>query len=155
LHPRLKPTPHRVEVDCAEDIEFDTLPGALYQIVSNIVLNALMHAFDNDRAGLIRIHAGLAGNTLEMTLSDDGKGMPEEVRRRVFEPFFTTRRGSGGTGLGLHLVYNLVTQLLGGSIACASSPGRGTQFTIRLPPVANDVAQLAEVYATEKERQTP
>ncbi|HEV2607123.1 MAG TPA: HAMP domain-containing sensor histidine kinase, partial [Xanthomonadaceae bacterium] len=157
LHPRLKPTPHRVEVDCAADIEFDTLPGALYQIVSNIVLNALLHAFDNDRAGLIRIRAGVAGNVLELTLSDDGNGMPEEVRRRVFEPFFTTRRGSGGTGLGLHLVYNLVTQLLGGSIACASSPGRGTQFTIRLPPVATDAAQLVGIYETtaEKERQTP
>lgn len=154
LHPRIKPTPHGVEVDCAEDIEFDTLPGALYQIVSNIVLNALLHAFDNDRAGLIRIGVGMSGNVLEMTLSDDGKGMPEEVRRRVFEPFFTTRRGSGGTGLGLHLVYNLVTQLLGGSIACASSPGRGTQFTIRLPPVTTDAAPLAGIYATEKERQT-
>ena len=153
LHPRLKPTPHRVEVDCAADIEFDTLPGALYQIVSNIVLNALLHAFDNDRAGLIRIHAALAGDALEMTLSDDGKGMAEEVRRRVFEPFFTTRRGTGGTGLGLHLVYNLVTQLLGGTIACASSPGRGTRFTIRLPPVTTDEAQLAGIYATEKERQ--
>jgi signal transduction histidine kinase len=154
LHPRLKPTRHRVEVDCAADIEFDTLPGALYQIVSNIVLNALMHAFNDDHAGLIRLRVGMVGNVLEMTLSDDGKGMPEEVRRRVFEPFFTTRRGSGGTGLGLHLVYNLVTQLLGGSIACASSPGRGTQFTIRLPPVATDAGQLAGIYATETERQT-
>jgi signal transduction histidine kinase len=74
----------------------------------------------------------------------------------VFEPFFTTRRGSGGTGLGLHLVYNLVTQLLGGSITCASSPGHGTEFTIRLPPVATDAAQLAGIYETppEKERQT-
>ncbi len=155
LHPRLKPTPHRVEVDCPADIEFDTLPGALYQIVSNIVLNSLLHAFDSDRAGLIRIRAGLAGNALEMTLSDDGKGMPEDVRQRVFEPFFTTRRGSGGTGLGLHLVYNLVTQLLGGTITCASSPDRGTRFTIRLPPISTDAAQLAGIYETPqgKERQ--
>ena len=148
LHPRLKPTPHRVEVDCPADIEFDTLPGALYQIVSNIVLNSLLHAFDNDRAGLIRIRVGLVGDALEMTLSDDGKGMPEDVRLRVFEPFFTTRRGSGGTGLGLHLVYNLATQLLGGTIVCASSPGRGTRFTIRLPPISTDSAQLAGIYET-------
>ena len=155
LHPRLKPTPHRVEINCTADIEFITLPGALYQIVSNIVLNSLLHAFDNDRAGLIRIHVGLAGDTLEMILSDDGKGMAENVRLRVFEPFFTTRRGSGGTGLGLHLVYNLVTQLLGGTIACTSSPGRGTRFTIRLPPVGSDAAQLASIYETPqgKERQ--
>ncbi len=156
LHPRLKPTPHRVEIDCPADIEFDTLPGALYQIVSNIVLNALLHAFDIDRPGHIRIRAARVGDAVEMTIADDGKGMPEDVRQRVFEPFFTTRRGSGGTGLGLHLVYNLVTQLLGGTIACASTPGQGTQFTIRLPLVASGEAELAGIYdsAPEKERQS-
>ena len=156
LHPRLKPTPHTVEVDCAADIEIDTLPGALYQIVSNIVLNSLLHAFETTHTGLIRIRVGRVGDALEMTITDDGKGMPEEVRQRVFEPFFTTRRGAGGTGLGLHLVYNLVTQLLGGTIACASAPGRGTQFTIRLPIAGSGEAGLAGIYdsAPEKERQS-
>jgi signal transduction histidine kinase len=151
LHPRLKPTPHTVEVDCPAEIEFDTLPGALYQIVSNIILNALLHAFDATQVGLIRIRVGRIGDALEMTVADDGKGMPEEVRQRVFEPFFTTRRGTGGTGLGLHLVYNLVTQLLGGTIACASAPGHGTQFTIRLPLTAGGEAGLANVYDAVKE----
>jgi len=135
LGPRLKPTPHRVEVECAEDLEIDTYPGALYQIVANLVLNSLTHAFDGDRAGLIRITVLRVGNTLEMIFADDGRGMVEDVRVKVFEPFFTTRRGSGGTGLGLHLVYNLVNQLLRGTIECTSSPGQGTRFVIRIPLV--------------------
>ena len=135
LGPRLKKTSHRVEVDCPADLAIDTYPGALYQIVANLVLNALLHAFDDKAAGCIRIVVRRIGDTLELTLTDDGKGMPEDVRVQVFEPFFTTRRGTGGTGLGLHMVYNLVTQLLRGTIACASTPGQGTRFTIRLPVV--------------------
>jgi signal transduction histidine kinase len=154
LHPRLKATPHRVEVDCPADIEIDTFPGALYQIVANLVLNSLMHAFDNSRAGHIRITVSFARDVLELTFADDGKGMPEEVRQRVFEPFFTTRRGSGGTGLGLHLVYNLVTQLLRGMIVCTSSPGKGTQFTIRLPPVVTGSAEPAAIYDATASRPT-
>lgn len=136
LHPRLKTTPHRVEIECDPLIELVTLPGALYQIVSNIVLNAVLHAFDDADAGLVRIRVSITDGMLDLSIADNGKGMPEDVRKRVFEPFFTTRRGSGGTGLGLHLVYNLVTQLLGGSILCASVPGQGTTFTIRLPLAA-------------------
>ncbi len=133
LHPRIKATAHGVEVDCTQDLVFETLPGALYQIVSNIVLNALLHAFDEGQAGRIRIACCRDGDAVVLAIQDDGKGMPDEVRLRVFDPFFTTRRGQGGTGLGLHLVYNLVTQLLAGTIACASAPGQGTRFTIRLP----------------------
>ena len=136
LHPRLKATPHRVEIECDPLIEIETLPGALYQIVSNIVLNAVVHAFDDSQPGLVRIRVSIADDTLGLCIADDGKGMPEDVRQRVFEPFFTTRRGSGGTGLGLHLVYNLVTQLLSGMIVCTSVPGQGTSFTIRLPLAA-------------------
>ena len=73
-----------------------------------------MHAFDSDRPGLVRISVTAAGEAIELVFADDGKGMSEEIRQRAFEPFFTTRRGSGGTGLGLHLVYNLVTQVLRG-----------------------------------------
>ena len=148
LHPRLKSTPHRIELDCPADIELDTFPGALYQIAANLVLNALMHAFDTDRPGLVQINASVHGETLEMIFADDGKGMSEEIRQRAFEPFFTTRRGSGGTGLGLHLVYNLVTQVLRGTIACSSTPGHGTQFTIRVPLIASAAAAPAAIYET-------
>ena len=148
LHPRLKSTVHRVELDCPSDIEIDTFPGALYQIAANLVLNALMHAFDNEHPGVIRISVDKVVDTLEMVFADDGKGMKEEVRQRAFEPFFTTRRGSGGTGLGLHLVYNLVTQVLRGAIVCNSAPGQGTKFTIRVPLQSGEAAPPAAIYAT-------
>lgn len=148
LHPRLKSTPHRVELACPADIELDTFPGALYQIAANLVLNALMHAFDADRPGVVRISVARVGEALEVIFADDGKGMREEVRQRAFEPFFTTRRGSGGTGLGLHLVYNLVTQVLRGTITCNSAPAQGTKFTIRLPLAASEAATSTAIYAT-------
>jgi len=153
LHPRLKSTPHRVELDCPADIELDTFPGALYQIAANLVLNALMHAFDADRPGVMRISVAKVGEALELIFADDGKGMREEVRQRAFEPFFTTRRGSGGTGLGLHLVYNLVTQVLRGTIACSSALGHGTKFTIRVPLAASEAATSTAIYATSSKRE--
>ncbi|MGE5625676.1 MAG: two-component regulator propeller domain-containing protein [Bacillota bacterium] len=136
LGPRLKRTPHKVEIDCPAGLEIDTYPGALYQIVANMVVNALMHAFDDQHPGHLRIAAHRLDGNFELIFADDGKGMSNAVRAKVFEPFFTTRRGSGGTGLGLHLVYNLVTQLLHGTLDCKSAPGEGTVFTIRLPLAA-------------------
>ena len=147
LHPRLKSTPHKVELDCPADIELDTFPGALYQIAANLILNALLHAFDSDRPGLIRISVIAVGDAIELVFADDGKGMSEEIRRRAFEPFFTTRRGSGGTGLGLHLVYNLVTQVLRGTIVCTSAPGHGTQFRIRVPMTASASSTPGAIHA--------
>jgi signal transduction histidine kinase len=133
LHPRLKHMKHRVHVQCAPEIEVETYPGALYQIVVNLVINSLIHGFADDADGAIGITAQLHEKTLVIEYRDDGSGMSEEVRTRIFEPFFTTRRGSGGTGLGLHIVYNLVTQLLHGTIACQSTQGKGSTFKICFP----------------------
>jgi PAS domain S-box-containing protein len=133
LHPRLKRTRHRVRVDCPPAIEIETYPGALYQIVVNLVINSLVHAYAAEASGTIVIAVQLHDALLEMRYSDDGGGMEEQVRARIFEPFFTTRRGSGGTGLGLHVVYNLVTQLLHGTIECQSAPGKGSTFTVKFP----------------------
>ncbi|HEY7872075.1 MAG TPA: ATP-binding protein, partial [Rudaea sp.] len=116
LGPSLKQTPHVVAIDCSEPITIETYPGALYQIVSNLVMNSLHHAFAPEQAGTITVGARENGSVVELTYRDDGVGMNDEVRARIFEPFFTTRRGQGGSGLGLHMVYNLVTQLLKGSI---------------------------------------
>lgn len=146
LRPQLKRTPHTLEVECPEGLSVVCNPGALAQIVSNLVMNSLNHAFrasgDPDvpeHPGTMRVrvlpappHAADA-NTLTLLFEDNGAGMPEAVRRRAFDPFFTTRRGQGGTGLGLHIVYNLVVNSLGGSIALASAEGQGTTFTIVFP----------------------
>ena len=127
LGPALRKTPHKVEVVCAAPVVCETAPGALYQIISNLVMNSLMHAFEDGRPGLIRIEVSRAGDSAVVDYRDDGIGMDEAARARIFDPFFTTRRGQGGSGLGMHIVYNLVTQVLGGSIVVDSAPGKGFQ----------------------------
>jgi signal transduction histidine kinase len=90
----------------------------------------------------VSAHA-LDGGDVEITVADDGVGMAEVVRRRAFDPFFTTRRDHGGTGLGLHIIFNIVTQSLGGRLALDSAPGRGTTFRIRIPRHARTTAAVA------------
>jgi signal transduction histidine kinase len=123
----------------------DSYPGPLGQILTNLFLNALNHAFDGRPGGSISVAARPRGrDEVEILFRDDGQGMTEEVQRCAFDPFFTTRRGSGGTGLGLHIVYNLVTARLGGRIILSSSPGLGTTFLIVLPLVAPGEAARSE-----------
>ncbi len=131
LKPKLKTTKHRIELDCPDDIETVTTPGALSQILTNLVVNSVTHAFEPDKPGQIAIRLRREGEHVELTFSDNGRGIPPENLARIFDPFFTTRRGQGGTGLGLHIVFNLVHQTLGGTIQVSSEPGRGTTFTIR------------------------
>jgi signal transduction histidine kinase/ligand-binding sensor domain-containing protein len=133
LGPALKKTRHNVQIDCPEALSLHTFPGAIYQIISNLLMNSVHHAFAAGQAGEITISARRDGDHAEVVYKDNGRGMTEDVRARIFEPFFTTRRGEGGSGLGMHVVYNLVTQLLKGRIDVASAPGAGTTFTIVLP----------------------
>src|SRR6266705_1455885 len=114
----------------------DSYPGPYGQVLTNLVLNSLVHAFPDKRAGSMRLVAKrLGSDQVEIQFDDDGIGMSKDVQNRAFDPFFTTRRNRGGTGLGLHIVYNLVTQRLGGRLKLESAVGRGTVFTIRLPLV--------------------
>ena len=133
LGPALKKTPHRVRIDCPAPVSLNTYPGAIYQIVSNLLMNSVYHAFAPGQTGDIAIAVKQNGREVELTCRDNGRGMDENVRARIFEPFFTTRRGEGGSGLGMHVVYNLVTQLLGGRIHVVSAPGAGAAFEIELP----------------------
>lgn len=133
VSPQLKRQNIRTELVCADGIELDTYPGVLAQIVTNLAINAAVHAFEGHPAPQIRIEGRQEGEDFVLVFADNGCGMPAEVRRHVFEPFFTTRRGGGGSGLGLHIVFNQVTQRLGGTIECDSHPGEGTRFVLRLP----------------------
>ena len=134
LRPKLKPTKHRVSMDCPTDIELDSYPGPLAQVLINLVINSLQHAYAEDESGAIKISVRPIGDDwIELRYSDDGKGIPEAVQDKVFEPFFTTRRHHGGSGLGLHLAYNIVTGKLDGTINVSSIPGQGTIFLLRLP----------------------
>jgi signal transduction histidine kinase len=96
-------------------------------------MNSMLHAFEPDQHGQLGIEIGRIDGAVVLTYRDNGKGMAPEVRRRIFEPFFTTKRGQGGSGLGLSIVYNLVTKTLGGTILCNSMPGAGTEFVITIP----------------------
>ena len=137
LRPALKHSLVWLSVDVPEEISLKSYPGPYGQVLTNLVLNALTHAFPDKRAGTLRLSARKLGtDQIEIEFADDGVGMSEEVQRRAFEPFFTTRRNRGGTGLGLHIVYNLVTRRLGGSLRLESRPGHGTVFRIRLPMTA-------------------
>jgi len=133
LHPRLKRTKHEVVVDCDPTIRVNTFPGALYQVVVNLVINSLMHGFEEIAAGRVDLAVRCVDGQVEIDYRDNGRGMPETVRARIFEPFFTTKRGQGGSGLGMHIVYNLVTQMLGGTVACDSAPGQGVRFLVKFP----------------------
>jgi signal transduction histidine kinase len=136
LQPSLRRTPHQLEIDCPKDIELDSYPGALFQIITNLVNNAVLHAYPDGRAGTLRIVANSRADQLELVFADDGVGMSPEIARRAFDPFFTTRRGSGGSGLGLHVVHNLVTQLLGGEIELLTTPGAGCTVRMQMPLTA-------------------
>jgi signal transduction histidine kinase len=141
LRPVLKRAPIELTVDVPEGLIIDGYPGSYGQILTNLFLNAVNHAFADGRAGTISIAARPRGqDDVEINFADNGAGMTPDVQRQAFDPFFTTRRNEGGTGLGLHIVYNLVTQQLGGRMMLESRLGQGTTFRIMMPRVAKGAA---------------
>jgi signal transduction histidine kinase len=152
VRPVLRKAHIAIVSDVTSDLTMDSDPGSYGQVLTNLLLNAVMHAFPAGRAGTIDIKARALGiRHVEIVVADDGVGMSEEVRRRAFDPFFTTRRGQGGTGLGLHIIHNLVTQSLGGRLQLDSAPGRGTSIRIILPRVApREAVPAAASLATDQ-----
>jgi signal transduction histidine kinase len=137
LRPVLKRAPIALSVDVPEGLMIDGYPGAYGQILTNLFLNAANHGFADGSSGTISISARPRGNDdVEIIFADNGAGMTPDVQRQAFDPFFTTRRNEGGTGLGLHIVYNLVTQQLGGRMMLDSRLGQGTTFRIIMPRAA-------------------
>jgi len=144
LRPGLRKHNLTLNVDCQPNLVMNSYPGPYGQVLTNLFLNAVAHAFPNGRPGLIEIQARESGrDNVEIIFSDDGCGMSLDVRRRAFDPFFTTRRDQGGTGLGLHIVYNIVTNRLGGRLDLDSEPGSGTRIRLILPRTA-PLEQAAE-----------
>ena len=133
LHSQYKRTGHSIRVSCPDNLELNSYPGVFFQIISNLVMNSLQHGFDGIEAGIITMDFVHQDQKLIFTYSDNGRGMNEYNLKRVFDPFHTTRRGKGGTGLGMHIVYNLVTRKLDGNIDCYSEEDQGTRFIIALP----------------------
>ncbi|GLX77950.1 hypothetical protein tinsulaeT_12900 [Thalassotalea insulae] len=133
LAPQIKNTPYQIHFDCPEDLMIVSKPGPINQVMINLILNSITHGFDHSPQGTITVKVMKLGEQLNIHYQDDGKGIDPLIKDKVFDPFTTTKRGEGGSGLGLHLVYNLVTQALGGNIRLDSEPGKGATFEINFP----------------------
>ena len=137
LQPSLKARPYELHTDLAANREIDGYPGALGQVVSNLIDNAIKHGFDGREAGRITVTSRSgADETVTITVADDGNGIPPEHRRRLFDPFFTTKLGQGGSGLGMSIVHRLISEVMGGSITVDSTLDHGTRIAINLPATA-------------------
>ena len=139
LRPGLKGRHWEIVENIPPGIQCDGYPGPLGQVLTNLIMNAVLHGFDGRSEGRIEITATLLdGSTLSIEVSDNGKGIPDEVLGKIFDPFFTTRLGQGGSGLGLTICHNIVTSLLGGRVTVDSRLGEGTRFMLTLPLTAPD-----------------
>lgn len=136
LRPSWRNAPWVIEVAVPPGIACDSYPGPLGQVIANLVQNAVLHAFAGRAAGTLTISGALDQGMVELVFSDDGNGMPGEVLAHIFEPFYTTRLGQGGSGLGLSIVLNIVTGILGGTLHAGSVPGRGTRVIVGMPASA-------------------
>lgn len=134
LYPKFKKTNINIETHLEDDISINLYPGALAQVLTNLLMNALIHGFEHgNNSGLIKIQLRKEYDYIKLTIDDNGKGMSQVTINRIFEPFFTTQRGHGGSGLGMNIVYNLITQKLMGKISCTSKENQGSQFVVLLP----------------------
>ena len=153
LRNTLKHLPIEIQVECPPDLTVYGTPGLFDQIFINLVMNSVHHGFDDGaRSGRIRIEVApsKAEGLLHIHYSDDGKGVAREVIGKMFEPFVTTRRSKGGSGLGMFVVYNIVNADLGGNIRCESTLGQGVHFYLDIPwtfqssPITPDAAEAVK-----------
>jgi PAS domain S-box-containing protein len=133
LNPQFRNTEFSLTVNCPQPVNIRSYPGSYSQVITNLIMNSFHHGFENRQKGVITIDIATKGEMVEVLYRDTGKGIPEEIRDKIFEPFFTTKRGQGGSGLGLHIVYNLVTQSLNGTIEYRQTDGEGAGFLITFP----------------------
>lgn len=138
LSPKLKASSHNIQLQGEAHLSLNSYPGAFSQIITNLLINSLTHAYKPGQQGMIKITFTQDGDRIDLEYTDNGQGIAPEHLHRIFEPFFTTKRGQGGSGLGLHIVYNLVTQKLRGTIRCESQWGAGVKFMMTLPNVSEN-----------------
>ncbi len=137
LEPMYKKLSVSLALQVDGSIAMDSFPGALGQCITNFVSNSLQHAFEQRAQGHMRLHAyPLGADRVRIVYSDDGAGMTSATLNRIFDPFFTTKLGQGGSGLGMNIVYNIVHDVLGGSIRIESTLQMGTTITLELPCTA-------------------
>ena len=145
LSNRVRREGHTVRLEVEPGLTMDSFPGSLGQVLSNLILNAIVHALPGHAYGLITLQGrAIEGDLVQLVFRDNGVGIDAAHIDRIFEPFFTTRLGQGGSGLGLHICYNIICSILGGSISVSSVAGEGCCFTIVLPRVAPQTSQAAD-----------
>ncbi|WP_113907592.1 sensor histidine kinase [Aliidiomarina celeris] len=141
LGPQLRKGEHKLTISITDTISMDSFPGQLGQVLTNLIQNCIVHGYDNQKGGVIQLEARQERcGLVEITVQDFGKGMSEKVRNRVFEPFYTTKLGKGGSGLGLHISFNIVESVLGGTIEVFSTEGSGSRFVLRIPHQAPEAS---------------
>ena len=133
LKPKLKKTRHLININCPDDLLMDSYPGCYYQIITNLIFNSLIHGFEGTDKGTIDIDVTRKGDSIRLFYRDNGSGIPSGFERKLFEPFVTTKRNQGCSGLGMHIAFNLVTQLLQGEIYCQQETRKGACFILDLP----------------------
>lgn len=133
MRPILKKTSHEVQVNCPENLVIKTIPGAISQILTNMINNSIIHGFNDGDKGCLKITVEKKADSFDICYQDNGKGLNSDEIKMLFEPFYTTKRGMGGSGLGTHLIYNIVTSSLNGKINVESEPGKGLRYDISLP----------------------
>lgn len=133
LQPKLKRIKHTINIDSEEDLILNCRAGGLSQIFTNLILNSVIHAFDDTEEAIMTFSFHTDTNNFYMTYQDNGSGLDEKSLELLFEPFFTTKRGQGGSGLGTHILYNIVTQSFKGEINAESTPGEGLKYKIIFP----------------------
>ena len=133
MRPILKKSPHDVIVECPDNLIVETIPGAISQILNNMINNSIIHGLNNMEKGYIKITVVKEIGSFIICYQDNGKGLNEHQVKMLFEPFYTTKRGSGGSGLGTHVIYNLVTSTLHGKITVQSEPNKGLRYDISIP----------------------
>ncbi|MCX7217542.1 MAG: GAF domain-containing sensor histidine kinase [Burkholderiales bacterium] len=138
LQPKFKGKKIAITLDCVSGILVTSFPGALSQLLTNMLMNSLMHGFNQDSAGKIHIAACLDADQVCLEYSDDGNGMDAEALTKLFDPFYTTKRGQGGSGLGAHIIFNLITDVLKGTILASSEIGNGLRYRLRFPRQLQD-----------------
>ncbi len=140
LQPKVQGSGHAIRIHCPDDLKLYGDPGYLYKIFTNLILNSILHGFENVQKGEIEIDIWKEAEWIVIVYKDNGKGMDSETLQKMCDPFFTTKRARGGTGLGMHILYNLVSQALGGTMECTSKVNEGVVFLIRIPVAPNRVS---------------
>jgi PAS domain S-box-containing protein len=138
LNPHFKSGDYLINNNTSPSLQINSYPGAISQIITNLILNSIIHGFEEIRKGEINIELTAAGDLVKLNYSDNGAGIDEENLKKIFDPFFTTRRDHGGSGLGMNIIYNIVTQTLGGNIDVESKPGQGVHFSVIFPQLGDE-----------------